>query len=478
MSDPRPLTLLLLLTGCVTAGLRQEDRAHWRRLESARLTLTTSLDDVEARKAFALLENDVVAILAIFGERQTPVRPVDVVVVASAYEFDTRLSGTSEVKAAGFVIRFPGDPAHPILVLGPPSTWLATNPRGESSLARHELTHVVSAHLFPYQPPWLGEGIATWLEPLEHEPGLVVFGGGNRSKLALLLPRVPERGKQPDPRPIVELWSASRMFGATATGVGFYPSVWLLVHYLANERAEAWRRFLEEVASEHGQFDEAFGHLTAAVELASLDANLARYLHDGRFVTGRVAVEPASEPRTVELGAATWDLVRGRLLLRARNDAAAGEALEHGLTLAPADESLRLQKISTMKASALPAFVDDWVKVAPTSQTARYLRRALHAEAMTGAAQDLGAEACESLAQLLIEYVGSFDAGLRFLEEALPGSHARYNLLDSKAWALAALGRWEAAAETEREVVRRAHVAGQGAFFDQRLAAILRHELP
>ncbi len=239
------LWLLVSVSGCAhftPAGLRRADRAHWRRLENAHLRLTTSLDDVKAAEAFRALEDDITIVRAALGAHGLG-KQVEVVVFGSNSEFDSLYSFTHGEALVSTPSEQPENPT--LLLHGDVSQWLTPDQHSSkktSSIARHELTHVISRQAYPVQSLWFGEGLAGYFEPIvrDADPTQVVLGEIHPEHLPAL--RLAE--KQGRLMPVAQLIRGDDWLDAR-----FYPTAWLFVHYLANAQPTVFEAFLSSVAT-------------------------------------------------------------------------------------------------------------------------------------------------------------------------------------------------------------------------------------
>lgn len=146
----------------------------------------------------------------------------------------------------------------------------------------HVLAYRLSHQLMPLQPPWLGEGIAKFLETIHPDPEdetRVVVGDATESNYSLF--------KYSSPSDLDEL--LGEIPSTTHEMARFAATSWLLVHYLYNHRPEQFVDFQERIgALEPGPaaFRDAFPDL-AAGELRSV---LRTYANGGRYVMTRLRV--------------------------------------------------------------------------------------------------------------------------------------------------------------------------------------------
>ncbi|HEX4385495.1 MAG TPA: hypothetical protein VH083_21190 [Myxococcales bacterium] len=169
----------------------------------------------------------------------------------------------------------------------------------------HELAHAVSHYLFPEQPRWYAEGLATFVQTIAQRqadtrppntgshvvrapPGAPISAvGAVPAGLGTLLrgPIVPavkllawRAGDPEDPGP-------------------YYAGGWLIYHYLWNQRGKELTAFQKRLLDGEG-FDKAwlasFTDLDRAnaAQMQALDAALAQYVKSGKFVMVKVKSNP------------------------------------------------------------------------------------------------------------------------------------------------------------------------------------------
>lgn len=115
------------------------------------------------------------------------------------------------------------------------SIWEKPNSRRRSNVIPHELTHRVSANVFPKTARWIEEGTAGYLETMALEgPWKIKFGRpGDRF------------GRSGDTRSLEELWAMPYPTDTTPEiSETYYESSWAWVHYLVNHEPEKWDQFI------------------------------------------------------------------------------------------------------------------------------------------------------------------------------------------------------------------------------------------
>jgi len=173
------------------------------------------------------------------------------------------------------------------------------------SVVKHELVHHLSHFIRPREPAWLAEGLAMYFETLElaADKQLVTVGRPPPGVAASL--------RSGGIMSVNQLRAGAAIHDSES---GFYPSAWLLVHYLMNHRSEALRAYqnaLADTANESEAWDEAFASLTPA----ELDGQLRGYLDGGRYYVYNFPFSPRkarftdARALTVHDGRATRALV-------------------------------------------------------------------------------------------------------------------------------------------------------------------------
>jgi hypothetical protein len=189
-----------------------------------------------------------------------------------------------------------------------------------ATVAVHELVHDLSRWFLPLQPPWLAEGLAMYLEGIEIDRagGQVAVGAASTDRVeglksATVTPSTSQLFATLEPSAVDPRDTAS-----------FYLGSWALVHYLLDERPQAFGRFqraLTRLTPWRTAWEQSFPGLTDA----ELDLELATYLKAGRFRTSRINfTPPAFEPRARSLSPA--EVHGARALLANTSGAAADDA--------------------------------------------------------------------------------------------------------------------------------------------------------
>lgn len=452
-----PLLCVFALTGCFQR-LRREDREHWRRLSSPQLVLTTDLDERDAQAAFEALSEDTIAIRAAFSQLSATTVPVRAVVFANRFEFDEYFG---RLRAGG--VAFEAPIGRLLVLFGGAKSWVDEPIRSKTatSTARHELAHVVSRDFFPTQPLWFAEGLATYLEPMRRlevaGSQVVVFGGPHELRLAELLHRR-SRAR------LVPLHTLLTTEGyQTTRQEGFYPTAWLLIHYLANRDQDRWKRFLVDLSS-GVPVDEAMVQFRKDLDLARLDEQLSAYAREGKYQVSSATVEAPAVPTSAPLSECEWAEARAELLYHALRLTESMDAFTEASQLNPSDErAWRMLANSSLQEAG---FLDRWREARPDSATAWLLTGLVSKD------PGLVAEAkrkvdgvvfnSEELTSLALVLLNSHEpaGALALAQRALATATDLTDPLEMSAQALAQLGRWDEAIAAQEEALSRAHDAG------------------
>jgi hypothetical protein len=153
---------------------------------------------------------------------------------------------------------------------------------------QHEMAHQLLAHAFPRQPRWFSEGMAEFLAAVE------VNEAGDRPVAVL--------GKPPPPWKWQEKVSASEVLSWACGGsreVPCYQSAWWLVHYLMNNRADAFADFQRRLARAEdpaAAWKASFPDLdpASAKAMDAFDTVLRDYSRSGKYGVAKV---PFDEPK-------------------------------------------------------------------------------------------------------------------------------------------------------------------------------------
>lgn len=205
----------------------------WSELACPHFRLLTDLDGSRAQALCAELEQKREVLRRALGLDPEPPGRLEVVVFASSAGY--RRFGPPDTAA---ILTLRG--LRPLMV----ASWEPLSPSGKapSSAYAHELAHYLSQYVWPIQPPWVGEGLAQYLESIQVEPGATTVLVG-RPPLAVQVQATLSR-----PLPMEQLlgWTgAEELSGARAAEL--YASSWLWWHFLSYRQPERLGRFMREV---------------------------------------------------------------------------------------------------------------------------------------------------------------------------------------------------------------------------------------
>ncbi len=257
----------LLLCGCASTA---KSRA-WLEVNTAHYQIYTDLKQPLAREMASTLEEVRRALLMTAWPGAAPTANRTQAVVFSEEEDFRGTTGSPNV--SGQLSCPPG--LVPLLSLA----WDAQRPSGLPEDAVHEVAHDLDRWFSPLRPPWLREGMATYLEGISYEAKeqRLIAGG---------LPSQMERELRSDARqllPMAELLSAPTTRHTQSGDVWrFYFTSWLLTLWLQNRDEEAFSEFRRELAATY-DWRRAFEHTYPALDEERLDRLLAEYMAGGRF---------------------------------------------------------------------------------------------------------------------------------------------------------------------------------------------------
>lgn len=273
----------LLFLGCASPPeVRDETlrEATWLAVATPHTTVRTNLPAATAEKLTRALECDRQALSHWTGVSGAPrTFGVDAIILARRSELahfaDSHLGGLHAHRMGSS-----------LLVLAADGDRLLGREELPEELRRHELAHALLYGAIARQPRWLAEGLAAYLETMAVDAhGQVTFGKVNPNALTILLR---DRGRIGFER--VRAW---RGFGLGQGETSrYYASAWAWVHFLHNERREAFTRYLQHLAdgmSDDAAWSEAFNEPDLALERA-----LSGYLKAGYFAEQTVKL-PACE---------------------------------------------------------------------------------------------------------------------------------------------------------------------------------------
>jgi tetratricopeptide (TPR) repeat protein len=276
----------------------------WVQLESDHYTLRTDLPPEEARRAMSHLERTRVAMLAAMwpGALRREMTKLSVYVLQDPREFE----GLYPRRVRAFF--FKSDTEALIVLPGGPESWeyrFSGLSEASSSRLNHELAHFLSTYALARQPRWLSEGLAEYLETLRlsKDGSTAVVGTPNPASIYEmagildavvdnpgLLKRDPARAWSMQQR--VLAWDRMQESGEEDRQIAYlYAGSWLLVHWLLNERPEAFARYLA-LMNEGVAPEAALRQALPGMESPALDSALLNYLRNRRYRERTVPVPP------------------------------------------------------------------------------------------------------------------------------------------------------------------------------------------
>lgn len=284
MRVPRTAAALALLVGgCASlpGGRPPTSGRPWRELVSDHFVVRTDVDEAPARSLAGELELLRGAVLAgLFQGAADPPGRVEVIAFSDADEFQA----FAPPFAAAYYLRGVG---------GPPRIVMPGSLGAYQKVAlAHELTHHLSACLFPGQVRWLSEGLAVSMEGLAEVPlgPTVRFGQVPTHRL---------------PQAALRRVSAAELLAWDDTvpptrAIDFYVSALLVVRHLVEQDPEAFRGMLDRLADgapAAEAFRDAFPRYDPARPgaLESLDREVAGRLSAGTGYAGRTIAVRAGD---------------------------------------------------------------------------------------------------------------------------------------------------------------------------------------
>lgn len=265
---------LLAASGCAS-GCPTHGGPVWREVVSEHFVLRTPLSLDQARTMALDLERTLEALVrATYPRQEIPRQRIEVIAVDDLLDY---FQGGRALIAGWFSRSLLGEK----LVLT--TQWQARR------VMVHELAHYVSGVFMPRQPRWLAEGLASWLETLEVEPGSAVIGQANGLRLRYLREGWSSLGEVLNDRALLT--------------PGFYSAAWLIVDYLLNARGDdflAFQRRLRQGRGSEAAFRESFPDLVANGALAAaLTRHAQAGVRRGRRVTFTSTVRASTQERVL-----------------------------------------------------------------------------------------------------------------------------------------------------------------------------------
>jgi hypothetical protein len=227
-----------------------------------------------------------------------------------------------------------------------PGIILAVDTKDRVRVINHELTHVICFGIFRKLPTWLAEGLASYFETADLEPG--------KTRVKIGLPREDHAAFLfvSGPIPIAELLACNDPI--CSMNEGFYPTSWALFSFLFNVHTDQLIHYLRRlqqvpVDQQATLWHDSFPELTPD----KLDPLLKRWIISESFATPVVEVSVLEFP-TLERPLGDGDALAARSLVHLvaaddksamRADLAAALALDRTNVLARLVEAALLGSI-------------------------------------------------------------------------------------------------------------------------------------
>ncbi len=428
-----------------------------------------------------------------FSTSRVPVDPTTVVVFAEESDFHafapTDLDG---VFMQG--LSFDLEPSRFLLLHGKLS-------QSSRITCVHELTHDLFERNFGAAPPWLHEGWAEYYSTIELEPDRVRIGRGlprlTFTEEPQIVGRIASNGTQVVAMPIALVAPPSELLGLGGDEfyraallpnpseddklreASLYIGSWALVHMLLDgpePYPTRFKRFMEEVRND--RVEPAWERAFAGVSSADFDRDFRHYLSERTLATFEYA-RPKDDDSSSPITTRTMSDAEVRVLwarlsaLPGEKGAAAESDLDEAVREDPTSaDSHYFRGAFLLKKGRLDEAESEFSQAASLAPNEpRYLHGLLSlriARLPKNAPVPAGDPAIELAAQLArvahsaVEFytvsavnLGSGDrvAALEFAKRAVALDPIDSQLLDGKARAFAALGRFQEAADTERSAL-------------------------
>lgn len=298
-----PVLALLLLTACATfqpvtsESLRAEP---WLEVKTAHAVIHTNVSRDVAERMARQLERNRRALLLLWGPDVDPPGQLRVLVVKSREQMK-HFAG--ENIAGLYVV----DPTGAVLILAADGGYLLGDGDGSEATQVHELAHAVMHGVLPYQPRWLAEGLAVYLENVRVDAdNNVALGKVNVGALTHL------RGGGRVPLAVLRSWSG---FSLSASDTqDRYATAWGWVHFLFNERPQPFLAYLDKLAGGAAE-DEAWRAAFTEPE-TQLEQALSVYLQSGHSGFTTLPLPPVPQELSVSpLAAASVHAALAQLYL-------------------------------------------------------------------------------------------------------------------------------------------------------------------
>ncbi|HEX4419630.1 MAG TPA: DUF1570 domain-containing protein [Kofleriaceae bacterium] len=309
----------------------------WIEIQSAHFTLWTDAPPQRARELMSELEHHYQVI--VLAMNTAPTKRSFVIALRDSWEVAAFLPRTAVASAWEA-----DEPTRQ------PAIVLSAATQNRDHVISHELTHLISFGIIANQPHWLSEGIATYFEMAELDPGEVTVRiGVPRDDRAGYLHAFP-------PLPAAELFACR---DHTCIDEAFYATSWAVVSFLLNEHFDELAHYFQRLNAlprdRQGEtwaraWSEAFPDLPPD----KLDRELREWLVTGKVRLPLIDVTVKDYPSTSRrLGDADALAVRSLLQLLFTHDVTAvRDQLAAAFTVDRTNVLARLVEAALMQAIA------------------------------------------------------------------------------------------------------------------------------
>ncbi|HEX2691082.1 MAG TPA: DUF1570 domain-containing protein [Kofleriaceae bacterium] len=296
MVDARWSLLIVLAIACgpVIPPLPSRGGPAWFELKSEHFILWTDASAARGRELVRQMEHHRQIVMRVMNNVPSKVRSF-VIALRNAREVAAYLPKQFSALAWG--------------ARGPtrqPGILLASDTQAREHAINHELTHVISSGIFANQPHWFAEGLATYFETAELEPGAthVKVGLPREDHASFLLTSAP--------RSAAELFACEEQ---RCMDEAFYATSWALFSFLVNEHTDQliyYLRRMQEVPE--NKQAELWRDVFPELSPDKLDHLLKQWLVSGNLAMPLVEVNVQDFPAT-ERQLGDGDVLAARSLL-------------------------------------------------------------------------------------------------------------------------------------------------------------------
>jgi hypothetical protein len=342
---------VVLVVACVPAipPLPSRGGPAWFEVKSEHFTLWTDASAVRGRELVRKMEHHRQVIMRAMNNAPLKARSF-VIALRDAREAAAYLP--KEFAAVAWDARGP---------TRQPGIVLAADTQDRDHVFSHELTHVISYGIIANQPHWLAEGIATYFEMAELDPGA--------THVTIGLPREDHAGFLLTSPPL----SAAKLFACEehrCMDEAFYATSWALFSFLVNEHTVQLIHYLRRLNGlPRDKRAELWRDAFPELPPDKLDPLLKKWLVSGMLGSPRIEVTVQDFPAT-ERQLGDGDALAARSLLHVmftqdspatRADLAAALATDRTNVLARLVEVALTESIAPDDARATAAaHPDDW----------------------------------------------------------------------------------------------------------------------